>query len=214
MKSLSFLYKSVSGLIITALLVGSLFINVTMFTWSDGAKAMSAAFSAMTGFTSVVSDIVDRNDALEKANGRLIKTNNDLEKRNKASKENAGKITKRMAKRTIRVAKINLLSVPAEAIPYVGIPIIAAVTTFEIKNSCDTMKDINELDKLFSNEEVIEVGDTKICAMKVPTLRELIAAIRKSPEEIYEKLKALDVPLPSWTAISIRSKIAWEWFWS
>ena len=149
MKPLSFLYKSVSGLIITTLFVGSLLINVTMFTWSTGAVAMSAAFSAMTGVPSVVATL-----------GKQIKTNKNV----------AGKITKRIAKRTTRGAIRNIASIPAEAVPYLGIPVIIAITALEIKDACETMKDVDELNKQFTVNAEIEEQATKVCGLKMPTI--------------------------------------------
>ena len=187
MEKISFLYKSVSGLIITILFVASLFINVTMFTWSDGAKAMSAAFSAMTGTPSVIT-------------------------RYENSRKAAGDITKRIATRTARGATRNIASIPAESLPLVGIFVVLGITTLEIKDACDTMKDIEELNKQFSNELEVDdnVNSVSVCGQEVPTFKQIIASIKNSPVKIYLKLKTKEKSLPSWSDALNKIKNAWD----
>ena len=57
LKSFLFLFKSVWRAVFTLLFIGSLFVNVTMFAWSAGAVALSTAFNAVTGITTVVTDL-------------------------------------------------------------------------------------------------------------------------------------------------------------
>lgn len=184
MKQISFLYKSVSGRIITILFLASLFINVTMFTWSAGAVAMSAAFSTITGFTSVITRYENSGKAV-------------------------GKITKRIAKRTAHGAKRNVIGAPAEAIPFVGVFVVLGITALETKDACDTMKDVEELNKQFSNELEVDdnVTSVSLCGQELPSFKMVIASIKNSPKEIYEKLISFGVPLPSWSDIKTRAKI-------
>ena len=57
LKSILFLFKSVWRAVFTLLFIGSLFVNVTMFAWSAGAVALSSAFKAVTGITTVITDL-------------------------------------------------------------------------------------------------------------------------------------------------------------
>ena len=74
------------------------------------AVAIGTAVNAVTGITSVVTDLADSKAKLA------------------TSQKQVAKMSNRIATRTAKGALRNVASVPAEAIPYIGIPIIIAVT--------------------------------------------------------------------------------------
>ena len=43
-----------------------------------------------------------------------------------------------------------MVSVPAEAVPYIGIPVIVAVTGLEIYDACSAMEDIKKINRVLN----------------------------------------------------------------
>ena len=140
LKSTLFLFNSVWRAIFTLLFIGSLFVNVTMFAWSAGAVALSSAFKAVTGITTVIDN----------------------------HKRQVTRVSKRIATRTSRSVARSVVSIPAEAIPYFGVATIITITGLEINDACATMKDIKELNGLLDTAEDIDTGT--VCGLKVPDL--------------------------------------------
>jgi hypothetical protein len=54
-------------------------------------------------------------------------------------------ISRRIARRLVRNTAMNVSSIPAEAIPWVGTALLVSITTMDIKDACDTMADINTI---------------------------------------------------------------------
>ena len=207
MKSISFLFKSISGLIITILFIGSLIVNVAMFTWSAGALALSATFKTVTGITSVVGNLANTNDALK---NKLL-----------ANKKRVAKLSKRIAKRTTRTAARNIASIPAEALPYVGVAVIVGVAGLEIRDACATMKDVQEILDTSADIDVdtsadidvdtsADIDARTVCGMEVPDRDTVIASIQNSPKAAYEAVTSLDFTMPSWSDVSTGTKGVWD----
>ena len=214
--SISFLFKTISGLVLTAVIIGSLALNLTMFLWSTGALAVSAAFSNLTGVTSVVRGLADANDILQKKNTKLIAK----QANSAANKRIVGELSEKIAKRTNRSAARNIISMPAESLPWIGLTTVVGVTALEIYDACATMEDMQEINRILGTSATIDADTT--CGMKVPTREDVIASIEKSPQAAYEAVTSIDVTIPSWSEVtnstintwygSVKSAAkAWDW---
>ena len=200
-KIFGFAFKSV----ITLLFIASLFLNITMLVWQTGAFAVSTAFAGLTGMSSVITGLKNTNDSLKKTNKNLVVKNNTLQKQNKnllKNKKHISKITKRIMTRTSIGAARNLASVPVEAIPTVGVAAVVGVTAFELKEACETMKDMNELNALMGIEVLSEIEasieEKIVCSMEVPSADEVMDQVINSPRAAWEAMSNWDIELPSW----------------
>lgn len=193
LKSILFLFKSVWRAVFTLLFIGSLFVNVTMFAWSAGAVALSSAFKAVTGITTVITDL-----AVSKA--RFSADLADSKAKLAASEKQVGGLTKKIATRTSRSVVLSVAIIPAEAIPFIGPFTIVVVTGLEIKDACATMEDLRELNGLLDTGEDIDTGT--VCGLDVPDLDTVIDKFKKSPKAVYESARSVDVPLPSWSDVN------------
>ena len=81
-------------------------------------------------------------------------------------KQKIKKISANIAARSVKNTTRNMASIPAESIPWIGTGVIIAVTAIDIKDSCDTMKDMNEIMKTLELNEYNDETDT-ICGKKV-----------------------------------------------
>ena len=62
--------------------------------------------------------------------------------------------TDRISKRAVITSSRSIGSMAGEAIPYLGTAVIVGVTTLELKDLCDTLRDMNELKRSFSPGEL------------------------------------------------------------
>ena len=203
-KPVSFIFSSVWRLVFTLLFIGSLFVNVTMFAWSAGAVALSAVFSAVAGITSIVTDLADSKTRLAASQKQVAALNEKLA----TSKKQVARMSNRIASRTAKGAVLNVVSVPAEAVPYIGIPVIVAVTGLEIYDACATMEDIKEINRVLNTGADIDAETT--CGIKVPDKDTVMKTIQNSPKAAYESAMSLDISLPSWSKVTATTKRAWD----
>ena len=105
-------------------------------------------------------------------NNSPIKQNEALKTRLEAHRVKVKNVSERIVKRTARNVTTNVSSIVGEAIPYVGIATVIAITALDVKDGCDTVRDINEISKSL---EIESIDDTEIsvCSMKVPTVDEI-----------------------------------------
>lgn len=89
-----------------------------------------------------------------------------IELNGKQAKATVGVVHKRLAKGISR----NLASIPSEAVPFVGIGVTLAMTTMDIYDACQTMKDFNTLLQAMGQGE----ENPALCGQKVPTREEVI----------------------------------------
>ena len=114
-----------------------------------------------------------------------------------------------ISKRAVKSSSRSITSMAGEAIPYVGTAVIVGVTTLELKDLCDTIKDMNELRQAFNPELKPSEDDMTVCAMKVPTTEELWEIAKTSPSQAWaaakeatptlEDLKSYEIPDIDWT---------------
>jgi len=90
-----------------------------------------------------------------------------------------------ISKRTGRVVAANLGSMSGEAIPFYGIGIIVAATTYELHVSCQNMKDLAELSQLMDGGEPVVEDAASVCGKEVPSKEAVWSTIKSSPGEAW-----------------------------
>ena len=115
----------------------------------------------------------------------------------------------RIAKRTARTATRNASSVVAEAIPYVGIGAMLAVTAYDLKDSCDTIKDLHALDVAIDPTKKFSAEDAHVCGLSVPTKDEVWQQVKSSSEEAWVGAREYLPELPDFSLPSIRVLKFW-----
>jgi hypothetical protein len=76
-----------------------------------------------------------------------------------------------VVRRTTLGAMRGVATVVPKAIPIVGVPTIVAVTTLDIKDACDTLRDIDEMETAFDGPSQSE--SRKVCGIRIPTVDEV-----------------------------------------
>jgi hypothetical protein len=135
---------------------------------------------------------------LDAAKVRSQKLAQQLDLNGKEAKKIASGVRVRLAKGVTR----NLASIPGEAVPYLGIGVNLAVTSLDIYDACQTMKDFNALLRMMGQGE----EHPNVCGMHVPTVDQAVAlansswrssveAVKKEAEEL--KMQTPEVRLPT-----------------
>ena len=106
--------------------------------------------------------------------------NTKLVKQQKAM-ANVTKVSSRISKRVVRNASMNLASIPAEAVPMLGIATIVTVTSVDLYDACQTLKDLDSLSIDFNGAST---ETEKVCGYEVPSKEEVLKLI----QDEYEKL--------------------------
>lgn len=85
-----------------------------------------------------------------------------------AKKDVAERVAKRVARRATANAIKNVISVAAEVVPFLGAAAVIGLTTSDLYDDCQTIKDMNELNATFGSEKQDEFT---VCGMKVPFVK-------------------------------------------
>jgi len=115
-----------------------------------------------------------------------------LDVNGKQAKATVAAVHQRLAKGVSR----NVAALPSESIPYLGLGVTLAVTSLDIYDACQTMKDFNALLRIMGQGE--EKPD--LCGQKVPTVEQVLASTkaewRASVQRVAEESKALKITTP------------------
>ncbi len=116
---------------ITLTFVGLVACNVLTLTSAAFNTAISTALTTALGIQTVTGAMQTR-----------------LARQDKLAKQRkvvARKFGTRLAGRTKRVAAASIATLPAEALPLIGISVILAGTAYELYEACESMRDLEEL---------------------------------------------------------------------
>jgi hypothetical protein len=174
------------------------------------AAITSTAISAVAGTTSTVMGRSNtKNLDLTTENTRL-RADLDVEKRRASSlgaenarirnvdavtfrgrsttiKEATQEVLDRTMTRTTRSTIANVSSIPGESIPFYGIAIVVAATSYELKAACDNMTDLYDLQVALDPNTARSDDRSAVCALQVPTKQEVWAGIKQSPQIAWDK---------------------------
>ena len=141
-----------------------------------------------------------------------------------AIKEAVGSTADRISRRAVTTSSREVGAMAGEAIPYIGTAVIVGVTALELKDLCDTLKDMDELRSAFDPDMKRSEDRKTVCAMEVPSREELWAIAKASPEKAWtsardavptlEEIKSFDFPDIDWAGtyrfIAGGAGTAWE----
>ncbi|THD73242.1 hypothetical protein E7681_11095 [Thalassobius vesicularis] len=203
------LFRVTKAVVLGLLLAGSLTLNVATVAFSSVALLVSSAYEAVTGAVSVAGglrrEVVSLSDEVATLKApKSVTYRGQKRLLSEAVEDTAGRIGRRTAAGAAR----NAGSVVAEAIPFAGIAVVLGVTAWDLKDSCDTMKDLHELELAFVPGTEADPEATEVCGLAVPSTEEVWAAVRSSPTVAWKAAKGY---LPDLPELSV-PKIDWT-FW-
>ena len=129
---------------------------------------------------------------LEQVNVRNRQLAHQLEASGKHAKDTVATVHRRLAKGVSR----NLAALPAEAVPYLGVGVTLAVTSLDLYDACQTMKDFNTLLTMMGQGQ----ENPELCGQKVPTVDQVLSSAksgwRTSVQTVVQESRAFNIPVP------------------
>jgi hypothetical protein len=187
---------NVKSLVLILALVASLILNVATVTVQSVAVGVSTVIGAVAGASAVLPEL---RMVLHKGQKKLLS-------------EAVKTTTQRIARRTAIDATRNVTSTFGEAVPAVGVAVIVGVSAWELKDACDTMSDLHDLDVAIDPSLANDPSVSEVCGLKVPTKEEIWAKVSASPEEAWNGAKALMPELPEMPELPAIPDVDWT-FW-
>jgi hypothetical protein len=211
-------FKTLWRLAFVCVLLFSIALNGSMFVGGVIYKAASSAFEIATGSKSLATKHADE-VATQKATVKRLRSELDdplarkivFKGQRVAAREAVESTTDRISRRAVKSSSREVGSMFVEAIPYAGVAVIAGVTALELKDLCDTMKDMNALRRAFSPDNTPTEDQTTVCAVSVPTKDQLWDKIKASPQSAWA---ATTGAVPTWEQVQeFNSEITLDGTW-
>jgi hypothetical protein len=155
----------------------SLFLNVAMLASETVFAMASSAFTALTDMPTAASKIHPKNTKVN-FKGKKVTVANAV-----------GSTTKGIKRRAVKTAAKSVSAMAFEATPLIGAAAIVGVTTWELKDLCETAKDMDALNRALNPDETTNDGQTSVCSIVVPTREELQEEVSKQTEEFTNNFK-------------------------
>ena len=137
----------------------------------DSGESLTNARSALVAMEERYTELETAQRELEKANKELAAGNARLKQSLSSSQAAARRFSGQLARRTYRNASRHVAGMPAVAIPYVGAGVTAAMTALDIREGCDALRELNEMNRAMQIEAE---NEAPVCAMQTGSREEII----------------------------------------
>ena len=131
----------------------------------------------------------------------LRKENDDLRTENRKLQgqlKKVGKAANRSRTRLLRSASRSVATVPAKALPYAGAFVVAGLTAVEIKELCETMRDMDRIKRMIDDPDAEAESEPAVCPVPVPSRQQLLERIEGSAQRAWVESKKYVPDLPDW----------------
>ena len=182
------------NLVVVIALVVSLGANVTLFVGGV--------------LYSIVDQLVEQTFDLDTPWGKQRRTVTALKKENDGLRtenrklqgqlKKVGKAANRSRTRLIRSASRSVATAPAKALPYAGALVVAGLTAMEIKELCETMRDMDRIKRVIDDPDTETESEPAVCPVPVPSQQQLLERIEGSAEKAWGESKKYVPDLPGW----------------
>jgi hypothetical protein len=171
---------------------------------ADPAESLANAKAALVGLD-------ERNTELETANRELAEKLRQQEKSNKelnasvtrltqtlaASQAATRKFSGNLSRRVYRNVSRHVAAMPAVAIPYVGAGVTAAMTGLDIREGCEALRELNEMNRALQLEPE---NEAPVCSMQVGPREEIINKVLANWRTAYAVAAAWTNQYEIWLA--------------
>lgn len=176
------IFGALKSALIVVMLMALLAGNVLLVT-SSSFHTLASSLLERLPIPGLLDNSISRKQKKLEAEGKVLQIENqklvaEREARLKRA-SHARNVSRDVAKRTARNVGANLASMVGEATPYLGIGLVVASTALDVKDGCDTMRDVNEILQTLEEDQGMEDLNT-VCGAKVPTVEELTTSIKET----------------------------------
>jgi hypothetical protein len=168
--------KNLRRVIFVLITVFSLASNIAILASTSFFTMATGAFSVLTSIPSVASRIHPKNTMV------------NFKGKNTRVADAVNSTTNSIKKRAVKTASRSVSSMAVEAIPYAGIAAIIGVTAWELKDLCETVKDMEALNQALNPDGVLLDNQSSICSMAIPNKEELLQKAGNASEGLADKV--------------------------
>lgn len=138
----------------------------------------------------------------EMASSRLVRSE---------TREAAADIVEGISERTARSARREVAAMSAESIPFWGTTIIVAATALELRDMCQNVQDLGDLQRIIDPSAQDLEDRLTVCNMSVPSRSEIWESARRSPHQAWgaardamptvDELRSMELPDIDWSEL-------------
>ena len=183
------------------LLVASVTANATLFVGGVLYNIIDEALESVTGLQTATSKGRKATDALKRKNRLLVHRNRVMQDRMIELQRENGRLKGRMAgarrttnaavsrtvARSAHAAARVVATAPAKALPYIGTAVVVGAAAWEIKDLCDTIRDMKEIQREIDPSESHAEVERRVCGMEPPTQGEILLQIKTLPLHAWQR---------------------------
>lgn len=169
--------ESVAGLISSRPLLGNSPINVNKTAVKSATVKLMDEKARIANVTAILAaktqvlikvneELGAKHIALAKSYGELDSKHVEMKRVVARNKVVTAKISRQIAARVARSSARSISSMVGKAIPVAGVALMVAMTGLDVKDACDSLKDLNELNVTIG---VALEEEKKVCGVRVPT---------------------------------------------
>lgn len=163
-----------------------------------------------------VGNVLEKATGLQTASAKQRKTIKSLQKENhqlrgqiKRIRGVARSATKRTVARSVKSVKRGLATLAGKAFPVAGVAVAVGVTAWEIKDLCDTIRDMNGISREIDPSQPTVENETTACSVPVPTTEEILRKVAESPHTVWQASRDFVPELPSLSDTEVLTAGIW-----
>ncbi|MEZ5570929.1 MAG: hypothetical protein R3E64_02810 [Halioglobus sp.] len=168
--------------LLTLAFLGLIATNILTVTHAAFNAAVSGILGTALG-VKTVSGLLQHRLAVQ---DKVIEAQKSKVLKQKAATKRFGK---RIATRTRRVAAKSIAAIPAEAIPFIGVAVLVADTSYELYAACENIKDLDQLyADLGIEDETAEDTMHSVCDPKLPDPGDVWKGVVNKADQWWDEL--------------------------
>lgn len=170
------------------IVVGSLAVFWCLWGVTANAQGESAPAATMTDTEAAGMILAGKYVELERENGELAEklllleaSHKELQAREQELRKklldlnSAGRrFSRNLSQRTFKNVSRHVAGMAGSSIPYVGAGVQVGMTRLDVQDGCDTLEELNDMIRAMGQEAV---DASRVCAIKVPTMEEVLAQV-------------------------------------
>lgn len=122
----------------------------------------------------------------------------------------AASVAKRVQGRLVRSVARSVVTAPGKALPYTGALVVAGLTVWEIKDLCETVQDMDEIQRAAGVSKAETDTELALCSVRLPSPDRLLDQIERSARKAWEGRKKYIPDLPGWEDIPSSWRDDWR----
>jgi hypothetical protein len=170
-------YQGIERIVMITMILALLVTNILSISSNKFHGSLYDLLSHIPYETLLNNSPMKKQRLIETENLKLLRQKQELIAKRAHYASHAHTVAKRITLRTAKNLSTNITSVVGEAVPYLGAALVVSVTAMDVKDGCDTVRDMKELLRTFEVDAIDD--ESYVCGMKVPNVDEVLMNIKQ-----------------------------------